>query len=373
MVSRPTFGARSSHRVLAVLLLIGAAGALFPARLFSAPPSSSPPSPPRPSSINGLATRNALTPADQTLIREYADFWTAGLLAAAEDPGAVRDIRGELVGPLNRGGATEVFRTTYGRALAPGLGKVIDEGNAHVSVTGVIVLSQVGTDKALDILVERASGAREPRRHVRLAAARGSGHLLLSASENMITGRDITSAARGLQAAVADEQDCYTLRHQVEAIRVASEKIQEAGRAQVREILVEALESTAERAAAPGGRDPVQILDAVYPALNKMRTSYLQLPPAAHRDYGKILAPALQDLLRVAETRWNELREDDASRKQLGRFIYLSEQFLMTVDAIVRGGDTPTTGLKQAWDEGDAARYSKEMDRWRAVLAKPPY
>jgi hypothetical protein len=326
-----------------------------------------------PLSISSLAGKSSLSQSERDQVREYGSFWTDALADAEGQVDEVRRIRGKLLEPVRRGGVTDVFRDQYSRAVRDPLEKIIDDGNGYLAVTSIIVLSQMGTDRCLDTLLERCTKSDEPRWQIRLKAAQGCGQLFLLADEEALNAKDYTGAARVLLAAVQEESNALALRRQVEALLTAALEAPAGAKPQIRSAVIQALIKTAERAAGSDD-DPVGLLDAVYPTINKLREAYIQLGPSEQREFGRKLGPCLRGLLDVAETHWADLQRETSAAERLGKIIFLCERFLSTIDTFVRNGaDPPATKLKQAWDEGDQDRYRSDLKRWRDVLSQPPY
>ncbi len=326
-----------------------------------------------PPSITGLAARSSLSADERAQIEQYATAYTGKLLETTDDPGEIRRVRGKLVDVIRRGGTSEIFRDTYSRYALPGLTTVVKDGSPDQSVTALIVVAQLGTEQALSMLLGHCAQDDEPRRHVRLAAARSCGYLLSSAGSGLGANK-VTAAARLLADAAVEEPDHYTLRHLIQAIQAATEATGNADeRGQMHRDLVRAIEQTAERAALAKDKEAADLLAAMYPVLHRLRTKFIVMDPVMQRSLGRALGPCVRKVLDVATAHWNEFQNADAD--QPANIIVVCERFLATIDRVVRGdGERPAEeNLKDAWDRGDVQRFKEVLGRWTALLSRPPY
>ena len=328
-----------------------------------------------PPSIDRLITRTTLSTADREAIRKYAEHWSAMLGGDADTPELAVQARRNLLDKL-RPAATDVFRDAFSRSALPGLEKVVEKDSGYAAVNALIVAAKLGTEHALDSLLDCSSLPGEKRRYVRLAAARSCGHLFGGGRLTDMKPNKLARAVRRLLAGVKLEQDHLTLRYQVEAILAAAgPELDRKTREELLGYLADAIDATAARAARPApGDDPVDLVDAVYPPIHKLRTVYLALPGPTQKTFGKRLGPSLRNLLDVASKHWTELQNEKEDRVQLGQIIFMFERFLVTIDTFVRENQNPPdTRLKEAWDADDEVRYRRDLSRWSDVLSRPPY
>lgn len=333
-----------------------------------------------PPSISNLATNTAFTAQEQESIQTYATYWSGQLAAGDDDPDSVRTARRRLLEPLRGDLASAMFLDEYGRKAIPLLEEVISNGNPHVSVNALIVLSQLGTERSLDALLKRSNSREEPRQEIRLRAARGCSDLLESESLRTVSARVFTLAARRLRDAAKAEEHPLILRHQLQAILAADQPyVASQQRRQIRDYLVEALQSTAQRAierpldADPSGMD---LFEATYPVLVEARDVYLKLDLAAQENFGRAMGPCLGRLLQIPPAQWEAGQTAPQCKEQCGKIIHLCERFLTTLDSFVRGGggsNSPNTDLRAAWAANDLEQYGQYLSRWTGLLGRPPY
>jgi hypothetical protein len=331
-----------------------------------------------PPSISSLATNTRLTAEEQESVQTYVTFWCEQLTAGKDSPDSVRTARRRLLEPLRGDLATAAFLDEYGRRLIPLLESVIDDGNAHVSANALIIVSQLGTERALDALLKRSNVRDEPKGQVRLRAARGCKDLLENQNLDSVSARMITLAARRLRDAARAEDDTLILRHQLQAILAADlARLGDKQREQIRGYLVEALQGTAQRAIeAPAEANPsgMGLFEATYPVLVETRNAYLRLDLTSQQTFGQQMGPCLGRLLAVPGAQWEAAQNAPRCKEQCGKVVHLCERFLTTLDAFVRGNDgPPETDLKGAWDAGNADRYRQDLGRWESVLGRSPY
>ena len=328
-----------------------------------------------PASIDRLITRTTLSTADREAIRKYAEHWSAMLGGDGDTPERVVQARRNLLDKL-RPSASDVFRDAFSRSVLPGLENVVENENGHAAVNALIITANLGTEKALDSLIDCSSLPGEKRRYVRLTAARSCGHILGSGHLTDMKPNKLARAVRRLLAGAKLEQDRLTLCYQVEAILAAAgPHLDRKTREELLGYVADAIDATAARAARPApGDDPVELMDAIYAPIVKLRHLYLALPVPTQKTFGKRLGPSLRNLLDVASMHWTDLQNEQDDRVQLGRFINMFERFLVAIDTFVReNADSPDTRLKEAWDADDEVRYRRDLSRWSDVLSRPPY
>ncbi|MCP3903556.1 MAG: hypothetical protein GY715_07955 [Planctomycetes bacterium] len=330
-----------------------------------------------PQSITGLTSANSLSPDEVRRIESYVEDLLDRLRDAADDPAEVRDIRRDFISPVARGSTSGIFLDKYSRASLDGLEGIVSSGNPHTSANALIVMSNLGTERALDTLLRHVSVRDEDQRFNRLTAARGCEQLFRNRHFQDAMPKKITTAARRLAAAAKVETDPLTLRHLGLAIFAAGqmEKLQAAPRQQIQGYLIEVLESVGERAAAASAtEDPIGMLAAVYPVLHGLRNAYLETDSQTlQKKLGRQLGPCLRALLEVATAHWAMAQQQPRHDGQPGNTINLCERFLTVIDRFVRSADPPETDMKHHWDMGDETRYKADLDLWDDILNNAPY
>ncbi|MBT8485880.1 MAG: hypothetical protein HKO59_05270 [Phycisphaerales bacterium] len=326
----------------------------------------------QPASITSLATKSSLSPDDRNRIEDFASGWTDRLAAETTPPEEIRRVRGKLLEPVRSPGVSGVFRDQYSRALVPKLETIAAGADAHRAVNALIVTSGLGSERALDLLLDHASVRDEPARFRRLAAARGCSVLFSRGPLDDINANRILGAARRLQEAAREETDAVTLRHQLQAILAAAEELpppNAAGQANIRTFFIRALDGVADAVGNSATERPVDRLAAVYPVLNALRAYFLELGSAEQRTFGRQLGPVLQKMLDATDTRWDDIQSRPRPDNQPGNFIELAERFLSTIDAIVRGGRPPSTQLRAAWQSKNRDQYRADLQAWQSVVS----
>lgn len=309
-------------------------------------------------------------------IREFASFW-ADLLNMGPH-GDVRRVKQKLIEPLRAPGVTEVFRDEYSRQLAPELAVVVEKSDPHRAVNAMIVLANLGTEDAMDVMLDHCDVRGEPRPMVRMWAARGFTMMLEQGRLEVLKGKKVATMGRQLRQAIGDETDRFAIRQQLLALQAADRpSIPADTRRKVREHLVESMNVIADRAARAGiEKDEQPLLLSVFEPMRQMRTSLLD--PARgfseQREFGRMLGPSLAKVLDVARAHWQDAQGEPDLKAEYGELVRLAELFLGTIDGMVRpDDDTPVTTLADAWDDNDAKRFAEDLGRWQSVLGRPPY
>jgi len=328
-----------------------------------------------PPSITSLASASSLSQAQKDVIDAYAKHWSEMLLRSKDDPDQLRKAQRELVEPLRRGGVSELFRNQYGRALLPTLAQVIDEDSGQACVSANLIVSKIGTEKALDLMLDHCSIKDEPRRYSRLAAARGCKQLLAGKDVGRSNiKKNILTASRRLLAAAKVEPDQYALRHQLEALLAAHRAtLVPAQQAQVRAHVIEALRSIAERA---GKGDPtagLELIDAAYPVLFRLKIAFLdpKALPSVQKQFARDLGPCLVDLLDVGNAHWQAIQAEPKTKQCFGKVVRFIENFIRTISPFAdpdRG--SIETGLLRHWENNQPELYKQDIKLIRDTLGK---
>lgn len=331
-----------------------------------------------PPSIASLATNRDLSGDERAAIQAYAAFWGGALAGgSADDAAEVDRATQRLLDPLAVGNATERFRDEYGRALKDSLDQALSGGSEHIAVNATVVVSRLGTERALDTLVGHAAARYEDRWQIRLRAARGARDLLEGDTLRPSSGAKISGAARRLRDAARDEDNPLALAYQLQAILAADlAPLTAAQHGQTRQYLVEALTSTAERAAAAATiQEADEFYRAAYNVLADLLGRLLSMTDLhQQQEFGRLLGPCLYEFLSVP-TAWWDNAQGAANHKDAFRSnISASETALRQIDRFVRSGQgTPDTRLKDAWDANDPDSYGADLALWEDVLKRAPY
>jgi hypothetical protein len=356
---------------MAIRYAMRCAGALSTSLLAAVAAAADPPS------IDGLGSlTRALTPDERARIVQYAEFWADGMAAGVSDPDAVKRARDKILDPLRvPGNLTEVFRDEYSRAVVPALQRAIDEGNAHVGVNALIIFGQIGTEQALDELLERMSVVDEPQAHLRLWAAQSCRSMLVADRLSGFQSKKITNVARTLADACERETDMYVLQRQLEALHASDRpKFPADIRARVREYLLTALNAVAAAAVRNETDDP-RLLGATLQPLMRLRNTFVDpfiYTGDQQREFAKPLGPCLTAVLDAARANWTSAQQSPDVKTTYSDLIQLCETFLQTIDPFVRGDQrVPETHLRRWWDENDRDRYTADLSRWQDLVKQP--
>ena len=318
---------------------------------------------PRP--ISGLVGQSALTPQQRDQIRTYAEFYCDQF--ATGDIPAVERAKRQLLDPMRAPRVTGEFRSAYSKILTPSLAAVIDGDNPHAAVNAMQLLGFLGTPAALDVLKDHIDSKDEDCFGIRLSAAKA---FRMAAEAGRLDANDLNPLLRQLGAACRSETDPLVLRRQFEAIASVDSSI-------AREVLLSAVGKKLDKL--QGQAEPSRLMEAIYPALRRLRDQYLnpRLMAADQKVFGKDIAHLLCKVFEVGLAHWDNIQSDEQTRMGIGRSyrgaIRLAESFLKTIDRTVRAAEPPRTQLGAAWENADKSRFEAGHQDWRAVLTSPPY
>ena len=359
--------AQTSSRTLTFLLLL----ALFtPAGQLLAQ------APPQPLSI-AILTATKLTPEQEKTVQEYVDYWSGPFTSAGSTPEDVENARKYLLRPFTDAGvrASADFRHIYSKHLLPKLDEAIKAERLHTAINAIIILSQLGHDRALTALLIQNSKEEQPKWQLRLQSAYGCKTLL----ESGLVPRKAVDAATDIKNFMRTEDNPLVMRHQFAAIDAANHKsLPPDERKAVRETLIEALASVVDRVEKDNTNPhPSPLLESANSAIPLLRARFLedlQQQPAEQADLGVKVAPILGRMLSIAAALWDGSQQVPESKQFLSSMIGTAEGFLATIDNKLRSEDqTPKTRLRDAWDDGKKETFTAELNQWLALLKQDPY
>lgn len=324
-----------------------------------------------PPAITAIASSRSLTEADRESVDRYASFWMGAFRRAADKPDEVEDARRRLLVPLEGIGVTGTFRDQYTRSLVPEVEGVLDEANGHGAVNAIIVLSRLGTDKALDFLVRRADVRYEDRVYIRLTAARGCGQLLGEYSTEL-RSTAMGRAVRSIRDAATNEPVPAVARHQIEAVLAADDaRLSAKNRSDIHAAAIGSLCAVAESASEVDHDLAAAKLKEIYPIVARLRQVFLELNADAsgQKVFGEKLGPCLERILTVATAHWEQAQRAD--KASYAEYIELCESVLPLIDSVVAAGGQapPSTDLKGAWVADEPERYQADLDKWKTRIS----
>ncbi|MCZ6445319.1 MAG: hypothetical protein O6758_03950, partial [Planctomycetota bacterium] len=227
---------------------------------------------------SGLPGAANLTPKQRINIREYAGHWCDQLALSGQDD--VAKVRWKLVEPFRAPSVRDVFRYEYAQAALPQLQEIISGDNPLTAVNAMLVVGFLGTERALETIVDHCDIEDEPRFHVRLWAAKA---LVIAVEQESIAERDVNRALRRFGHAAGREKKWLILRRQFQALASVNGPVS-------REVQLSVLGDTADRMM-QSGNIPCELMQAVYPALKRMRDDLIVLGRDEQQTFGRVLAP----------------------------------------------------------------------------------
>jgi hypothetical protein len=332
--------------------------------------------PPQPLPIS-ILTATRLTTEQKEQVKQYVAYWSRPFAAESATPEEIEHARKQLLKPLTDVGAnvSSDFRFEYVDALIPNLTKGMKNSNLHTAVNAIIILSQLGHDKALTILLRENDKEIQPTWQLRLQSAYGCKTLLQS---GLIT-RKADDAARGIKRAITIEDNPLVMRHQFAALNAADNNTTPPDeRKAVRDMLVETLASVVDRIERGNNNPhPNPLLEAAGSAVPLLRTKFLedlQQQPTEQAELGVKVGPILGRILSIAGSLWDTAQQDVKAKAFLSSLIGTVEGFLATIDGKIRSdGQSPKTRLREAWDSGNKDKFTNELNLWLEALKKAPY
>ncbi len=317
-----------------------------------------------PPPVNGLVGKDPLSPQDRGQVRTYADFYCNQL--AAGDIQAAERAKRQLLDPLRSPVISGDFQLEYSKVLAGNLAAVIDSDKPHAAVNAMQLIGFLGTDRALDVIKDHLDSKDEDRFEIRLWAAKA---FRMAADADELDANDLNPLLRQFDTACRNETEPSVLLRQYEAIASVDSPV-------ARSVLLGAIGKKLDVLQAQA--QPSRLMDAIYPALIRLRGQFLnrRLAAADQEVFGKKVASLLYKVFEVGSAHWNIIQADEKTRHEFRSYkgaIGVAESFLKTIDRTVRTAEPPRTQLITAWENADKTRFDAEHRHWGRLLDGPPY
>lgn len=302
-------------------------------------------------------------------IRRFGEAWVNVLESGDRD--RIHEARRRLTDPMSLG-ASEAFRFNYGEVLVPLLEPLAEGDDTQIAINAVQAIGMIKTDRALGSLVSLADANNEPRPVVRRHAATLAGVIVRDGQADRVTLAQarVHAALRALSRAAGRETEWIVL---VQQLRALGNQTDEFGRRQLASTLDDVLERLED-----SDEQDLELMRAVHPTLVQLRDRIIQMDDQQRQSAGVRFAPVLGRVLTIAERHWEVGQDDDdALHRAIGGSVQDSERLLAFLDPVIRGSNanppTPQTGLYDAWNAGDADRFTDEVQRWNDVLTSNAY
>ena len=318
-----------------------------------------------PAAITGLTSnRTPFTPDEAARIRAFGTHWVERFTRDNASPENVDDARRRLMEPLRGRGQSDLFLNEYGDIILQGLVASVDRDTAtpHTAANALVIISRIGTERALDALIDRSSVRTTSSTPVRISAARGARELLRQADTSRISIRKRQQVARRLRDAAAAETDAFALRHHLHAIFYCDrEGVDQETRAEMLGQLAGALTSVADRSG-----ESVLLLDATTAVVFDVLQRFLQLDSTSQGVSARALTPGLMRLLDAYERHGWTAETNQADAGRFSRQVARVERCLQTMLPFAHPNRSiPTTNLQAAWAAKDLARFRSELELWK--------
>lgn len=321
-----------------------------------------------------LVSASDLSNEQLSAVKKYGEYWVAVLAEPKSKPEEIETARVRLIQPLQGFNVSVTFRNAYSKIIVPPLQAIIDQKNGaiHASINAIIVLSQLGTDRAVTALLEHCNAQSEKRWQIRLQAAYCCRTLLRAET---LDPKKVLDAAKRLRDAAKVEDNNLILRHHFAAIDAADHNpLPAPDRQALRKLFIETLNSVVDQL--PKDK-PSGLIDAITSAIAllgaKLRATQI-VDSTEKKAIGQSVGPRLGQLLTHAAANWDAGHADVDLQKKFSLMLGVSEGFLPFIDGYVRGdGKSPQTKLRDAWNSGDKAKFDADVAQWVPVLTQPPY
>jgi hypothetical protein len=308
-------------------------------------------------------------------VKAYVSHY-ADQLNTASEWSEIESARQALISPLNQPNparmVSPVFRLEYSMAATPAMERAVKSEDLHRMANAMLVLSQLGDDRAATAIHGFLDPAQEPRWQVRDRAADA---IKVIFQLGVLDARRVPQVASKVRDVAMRETNGMVLAHLLTALDAAAANAQSPEDAQrLRLYLIEAMTSVASRLSEQNEL-ALPVLDAFTKELGRFRNTYSTLSSAESVALGAMLGPALGKVLAHVARHWDAARADPRTIERVAVLVGACETSLQFVDAPVRKDQPPPWdgSLRSAWNAGNKADFEKGVAAWQAVLSKAPY
>ena len=309
-------------------------------------------------------------------VKAFVECWSGVLNGEQSTPAEVERARDELARHFNQPGGSRLvspnFRGTFARFAVPEMERALGSNNMYRAINAVIVLSQLGSDRASNLLLLHVDQQNQAAWQIRLRAAEGERLLLTGAS---LDARKTLDAARKLRDAILREDNGLVLRSQLAALDAAdTTALTPPDRTTLRSLIGESIASVAQRAAA-AAQVSGPMVTAMGSAVGTLRVRITTYAKNEQQSIGAQLGPALGKMLEWARANWDDVKKDPLIDNDMRTFVAAAEGLLQFFDTVLVEGKrpAPTSDMRGAWDAGDKPKFETGVKAWQGVLDKAPY
>lgn len=315
-----------------------------------------------PRSIAGLSDETQLSQADRAAVEEYANFWMERLV---DDQFDVADrARQKLMEPVARN-PSEVFRDAYGGNLMRHVGPIIRSAadRPYAATNSVILLSRVGTERAIEMLVANASARQQSEWWLRLVAAKNAAEFMASNRTNSLQADFLSGRISDLARAAEAETNPGVLRYQLLALLNSdSDRFAANSRTRVFDHISSGLGAAVSRSATDH-----QMLAATDLMLTESLQPFLAIPRASQPAFAKKVVPQMVALLEGYAAVGPDL--DPKVQQEYGKYIQRLAQRLERFCAVgMSRVQRPSDDLADAWNDGKFDDFRASVQRWKAAI-----
>jgi hypothetical protein len=330
--------------------------------------------PPQPLPLD-LIGQVQLNAEQEKRVCEYVKYYADMLNSSDSKPGEIEKARDELIRPLNQPNAASLvkpaFRGTYARCAVTEMENALNGGDVFRAVNAMLVLAQVGTDRAANALLQHIDPQAQPQWQIRLRAADSLRMLLQGGT---LDARKVVEVSRRVREAVDREEDGRVLYRHLSALQAADEAVQQPGdHSTIRGLIGESIKAGVKRAVAQP-EPSREALVAVGSALVRLREGFTRFSKQEAEGIGAQIGPSLHDLLAYAQAHWDKAQSDPGLTKPMSVIVASSEGLLQYIDNVLpKSRPTPSSDMNNAWKSKDKPKYEQGLSNWQSVVTKPPY
>jgi hypothetical protein len=142
-----------------------------------------------------------LSPEEQAAVKAYVDAYSKNLLG--DDPILLRRDRMAILSKLDAPQVGVPFRLAYDAELQPHIQAMLNDPREKTVINGLVIAGSLATDRSVNLVTSKLKGPVA----VRFEAASALGRVFKAAANQPLGANNLPATVRGLEQAIAAEQD----------------------------------------------------------------------------------------------------------------------------------------------------------------------
>jgi len=322
-------------------------------------------------------TTTALSGAQTAVLKTFVEGWI-DQIANGKDANEWDEARRTLIEPLRDPAASSAFRRAFATIALPKLDELVAGKDSQKAIYAMQVARYTRTTESVELLKNRISPETESDAGKRLAAASTLAEALTNADLNQ---PQFDAVIRAITSAAEREKNPLVVLQLLDALvsivkRSGGQNVTPTpplSVAAARDAQVKVIHSLVDSIAA--GKTADARMAAVQRAVLSMRNQWVDIKGPERTALGTALAPALVDVISIAQNHWESGHKDERLTRTYGDAVVTVETMLRIIDKAARpnAAPSPEKVLGTAWDNSSKSDFDAEFARLKGIVAAPPY